>query len=160
IDKFVQDRLIGAHGDRANAEAQEQVYRDMETLLNELSDSVDLSSAFTGFFNSVDEILKDPGDAATRNLAVGKGIALTQNINNLQSRVSDLGSQLDDQVTADAKEINDLTETIRQLNVQIASTEGGDASSSAAGGLRDKRQTAIDRLSELLGIQVSEQPSG
>ena len=64
IDKFVQDRLIGAHGDRANAEAQEQVYRDMETLLNELSDSVDLSSALTGFFNSVDEILKDPGNAA------------------------------------------------------------------------------------------------
>src|SRR5215813_2915016 len=34
IDKFVQDRLVGAHGDRANAEAQEGVYRDMETLLN------------------------------------------------------------------------------------------------------------------------------
>src|ERR1700741_2622249 len=35
IDKFVQDRLIGAHGDRANADTQAQVYRDLETLLNE-----------------------------------------------------------------------------------------------------------------------------
>src|SRR3954468_1622016 len=43
IDKFVQARLIGAHGDRANAEVQEQVYRDMETLLNELTDKGDLS---------------------------------------------------------------------------------------------------------------------
>jgi flagellar hook-associated protein 1 FlgK len=160
IDKFVQDRLIGAHGDRANAEAQEQVYRDMETLLNELSDSVDLSSALTGFFNSVDEILKDPGNAATRNLAVGKGISLTENINNLHGRASDLQGQLDQRVTADASEINDLSEQIRQLNVKIASTEGGNSSASQAGGLRDKRQTAIDRLSELLGIHVSEQPSG
>src|SRR5690348_12618101 len=30
IDRFVQDRLVGSHGDRANAEQQEQVYRDME----------------------------------------------------------------------------------------------------------------------------------
>ncbi len=83
IDKFVQERLVGARGDRANAEVQEQVYRELEMLLNELSDNVDLSSALTGFFNSVDEVLKDPGNAATRNLAVGKGIALTENINNL-----------------------------------------------------------------------------
>ena len=76
IDKFVQERLVGAKGDRANAEVQEQTYREMETVLNELSDSVDLSSALTGFFNSVDEVMKDPGNAATRNLAVGKGIAL------------------------------------------------------------------------------------
>ena len=80
--------------------------------------------------------MKDPGNAATRNLAVGKGIALTENINNLHSRVSDLQQQLDERVTADADEINSLTEQIRKLNVQIASTEGGDTSASEAGGLR------------------------
>ena len=37
LDKFVQERLVGARGDRANAEVQEQVYRDLEALLNELS---------------------------------------------------------------------------------------------------------------------------
>jgi flagellar hook-associated protein 1 FlgK len=160
LDKFVQERLIGAHGDRANAEAQEGVYRDLETLINELSDNTDLSSALTGFFNSVDEVLKAPANAATRNLAVGKGVALTENINNLDARVSDVQSQLDERVTADANEINDLSEQIRKLNVQIASTEGGDSTASEAGGLRVKRQTAVDRLSELLGIQVTEQPSG
>ena len=87
IDHFVQERLVGARGDRANAEVQEQVYRDLEVLLNELSDDVDLSSSLTGFFNAIDEVLKDPGNVATRNLAVGKGIALTENISNLHSRV-------------------------------------------------------------------------
>src|SRR3954470_17022384 len=160
LDKFVQERLVGAKGDRANAEVQEQTYHELETVLNELSDSVDLSSSFTGFFNSVDEVMKDPGNVATRNLAVGKGIALTGNINNLYGRVSDLQSQLDERVSADADEINDLAEQVRKLNVQIASTEGGNTSSSAAGGLRVRRQSAIDRLSELLDIKVSEQPSG
>jgi flagellar hook-associated protein 1 FlgK len=160
LDKFVQARLVGAKGDRAGAEVQEQTYKELETVLNELSDSTDLSSAFTGFFNSVDEVMKAPDDPAKRNLAVGKGISLTENFNNLFSRVSDVQSQLDERVTADAKEINDLTEQVRKLNIQIASTEGGDTTSSSAGGLRVQRQTAIDRLSEMLGIQVSEQPSG
>jgi flagellar hook-associated protein 1 FlgK len=160
LDKFVQERLVGAKGDRANAEVQEQTYRELETVLNELSDSVDLSSALTGFFNSVDEVMKDPGNAATRNLAVGKGIALTENVNNLSSRVSDLQTQLNERVTADTDEINSLTEQVRKLNVQISSTEGGNTGSSEAGGLRVQRQTAIDRLSELLDIHVAEQPSG
>src|SRR3954447_14004490 len=135
LDKFVQERLVGAKADRANAEVQEQTYRELETVLNELSDSVDLSSSLTGFFNSIDEVLKT-GDVATRHLAVGKGIALTQNFNNLQSRVSELQGQLDDRITADGSEINDLAEQIRKLNIQIASSEGGGSSSSEAGGLR------------------------
>lgn len=160
IDKFVQDRLVAAKGDTANAEVQEQAYRELETVLNALSGTVDLSSALTGFFNAVHEVMKSPENAATRNLAVGKGITLTELINNLSSRVSDVQSQLDQRVTADAREINDLTEQIRKLNVQISSTEGGDSGTSEAGGLRVKRQEAVDRLSELLTIHVAEQPSG
>jgi flagellar hook-associated protein 1 FlgK len=160
IDRFVQERLIGARGDRANAEVQEQVYRELEVRLNELSDEVDLSDALTGFFNSIHEIMKDPANAATRNLAIGKGVELAGNFNSLHSRVTDLHNELDSRVTAVANEINNLAEEIRHLNVQISSTEGGDTSGSQAGGLRVKRQTAIDRLSELISINVEEQPSG
>src|SRR4051812_310495 len=152
LDKFVQERLVGAKADRANAEVQEQTYRELETVLNELSDSVDLSSSFTGFFNSVDEVMKDPSNAATRNLAVGKGIALTGNINNLYSRVSDLQTQLDQRVSADADEINSLAEQVRKLNIQIASTEGGNSSYSAAGGLRGRGESGNDRVLGLLDI--------
>ncbi|MFO0791466.1 MAG: flagellar hook-associated protein FlgK [Pirellulales bacterium] len=160
LDKFVQARLIGAKADRANSEVQEGVYKDLETLLNELSDKTDLSGAFTDFFKSVDEVLKVPNDAGTRNLAVGKGMSLTENINNLYSRALDIKTQLDDRVTAMSDEINNLAETIRQLNVQIASSEVGDGGSSEAGGLRVQRQLAVDRLSEIVNIHVEEQPNG
>jgi flagellar hook-associated protein 1 len=160
LDSFIQERLVGARGDRANAEVEEQAYRDLEVLLNELSEEVDLSGALTGFFNSIHEVMREPGNVATRNLAVGKGVALAANINNLQSRAFGLQQELDQRVTAVADEINGLTEEVRLLNIKIASTEGGDTSSSEAGGLRVKRQSAVDRLSELVGITVNEQPSG
>jgi flagellar hook-associated protein 1 len=159
IDKFVIERLVGARGDRANAEVQEHVYRELETRLNELRDSGDLSSKLTGFFNAVEQLLTSD-DAATRNLAVVAGVELAGDINHLQSRVANLQLELDRRVTSMADEINNLTEQIRVLNVQIASSEGGDTSGSEAGGLRVKRQSAVDRLSELLGIHVAEQTSG
>src|SRR5688572_10016663 len=76
VDQFVLERLAGARSDRASAEIQEETDRDLEVLLNELSDDGDLSSAFTDFFNAINEVLKDPSNVATRNLAVGKGDAL------------------------------------------------------------------------------------
>jgi flagellar hook-associated protein 1 FlgK len=160
VDRFVQERLVGARGDRANAEVQEKVYRDLEVLLNELSEDVDLSSALTGFFNAVDEILQDPGNVATRHQAIGKGAALTENIGNLHSRAVSIQQKLNDQVTAITDEINVLAEEIRRLNIQIATAEGGDTSGSDAGALRVERQNAVDRLSEIIGIQISEQTSG
>jgi flagellar hook-associated protein 1 FlgK len=160
VDKFVQARLVGAHGDSANASVQNQTYKDMEALLNELSDTTDLSSSLTGFFNSIHDLLGGSGSPATYNLAIGKGVALTQDINNLHGRVADIQNELNDRVDSDADQINDLSEQIRQLNVKISSIEGGNSAASEAGSLRSQRQTAVDKLSQILGIQVQEQPSG
>lgn len=160
IDSFVQERLVAARGDRANAGVQEEVYRDLEGILNGLSGEVDLSSAMTRFFNTIHELMKEPGDIGKRNLAIGEGVNLTEIIGNLHSRVSDIQNQVDERVTAIADEINNLSEEIRVLNVQISTSEGGDTSASEAGGLRVKRQTAVDRLSEIVGIHIEEQPSG
>src|SRR3954467_1929210 len=57
LDKFLQARLVGAKGDRAGAEVQEQTFRELETTLNALSGSVDLGGALSGFFNSIDEVM-------------------------------------------------------------------------------------------------------
>jgi flagellar hook-associated protein 1 FlgK len=158
LDRFVQDRLIGARGDRANAEIQEQAFADLEGILNALSEETNLSSSLTSFFNSIHEVMKDPGNLATRDLAISAGEAVAENFAGLQRRAFDLQSRLNERVTAITEEINVLSEEIRSLNQKIASTEG--TSGSAAAGLRIERQMAIDRLSELINIRVDEQPGG
>jgi flagellar hook-associated protein 1 FlgK len=160
LDEFVQDRLLGARGDRANAEAQEQVYHDLEVVLNGLSGEVDLSSRLTEFFNAIHQVLDDPGNLGVRNLAVEQGVSLAGNFGDLHRRASGLHGELNQRVSAMSDVINSLAEEIRRLNLQIASTEGGETSGSEAAGLRVARQKAVDRLSELVGIQVAEQPSG
>jgi flagellar hook-associated protein 1 FlgK len=160
IDKFVQDRLVGAKGDRAGADIQQKAYSEVETVLNGLSGTTDLSTTLTTFINSIQGVLGDQNSAATRNLAINNGDALAKNIANLSGRVTSVQKEFNDRIDASAGEINTLTEQVRRLNVQIATVEGGGSSSSDAGGLRVQRQQAVDRLSEIAGITVTEQPSG
>jgi flagellar hook-associated protein 1 len=160
VDKFVLERLAGARGDRAAAEAQEDIYRDIEVLLNEVSAEGGLSSALTGFFNAIHEVMMNPGDIPTRSLAIDAGAALTQTIGTLQEQVQLTRVETNERISAMVGEINTLSEEIARLNVRITSTEGGDTSGSDAGALRVARQEAVNRLSELVGVHVEEQPSG
>ena len=159
IDKFVLDRLVGARGDRAGAEVREQAYNEIEDLLNGLSGQTDLSTVFTNFVNSIGGVLDDPSSAAARNLVITQGDTLATTLNSLSNRGTAVRKEFNDRIIAAADEINSLTQTIAKLNLQISTVEGS-GSNSDAGGLRVERQSAIDRLSEILGITVSEQTSG
>lgn len=159
IDKFVQSRLYGARGDRAGAEVQEKIYQDLEVLIGELSET-DLSTSLSEFFNSVDSVLENPGDISIRNLTVLKGQTLTQDFNRLFQRVVNVRESVNEQVVAVGDEINDLSEEIRLLNIRITESEGGEAATSDAGGLRSQRQAAVERLAEIIDVQVNEQSTG
>lgn len=159
VDRFVLDRLRDAGSDRASADIQEKVYRDLEAILGELSDT-DISTQLTNFFNSIDEVLKQPEEIAVRNLAVQTGKTLTTSINSLQRRVQTVHTDFSDQVNNLSGEINSLTEEIRKLNLQIVTLEGGSTGSSEAGGLRSQREGALKRLAEIVDIKVTESPAG
>ncbi|MEX2093636.1 MAG: flagellar hook-associated protein FlgK [Pirellulales bacterium] len=160
IDKFVLNRLVGARGDRAGADVQEEAYTEIENLLNGLSGETDLSTEFTNFINSIGGVLGDPNNPAARNLVITLGDKLAGSLNSLSSRATSIREEFNDRIVAAGEEINSLTETIRKLNVQISTVEGSGASASDAGGLRVERQKSVDRLSEILGITVNEQTSG
>ena len=159
IDHFLEDRLRSATSDLANGETQESTYTQLESIVGELS-TTDLSTSLSNFFNSVQDILNQPDSVSVRNIAVLKGQTLATDIQTLHKRVSNLHTQVDNQIVASAADINKLLKKIAGLNVQIVNTEGGSVSSSDAVGLRDTREIALKDLSNILGISAVEQPTG
>lgn len=159
VDNFLNERLRGANSDVANSKAQQQTYSDLEGIVGALQ-KTSLDGSMNDFFSSVANILNQPENVSTRNLAVLKGQALTGAVNNLFTRVSQERDDINNQVVSMTSQINSLTTQIAQLNTQITTTEGGDPSHSQAVGLRDQRNEALTQLSNLIGITVDEQPSG
>ena len=158
IDSFLEERLRGAVSEQGEAETVEQVYAQLEGLINALAD-VNVGSLMTGFFNSISEILNQPGDRSIRNLVVLQGQRLAQDIQRLADRAQRLRNELNARVKNMADDINRLLEEIRVLNVRISNTEGGQVSKSDAVGLRDQRLAALEKLAKLIDIRVIEQPS-
>ncbi|MFZ5830407.1 MAG: flagellar hook-associated protein FlgK [Planctomycetota bacterium] len=159
LDAFLEERLRGAVSDLYGTTAREEAYAQLEGLVGELSDT-DLSSVMNDFFSSISEILNQPESRSVRNLATLQGKTLTESINRLANRATELRADVDGRIQDMAGDINRLIEEIRVLNIRIADTEGGDVSMSDAVGLRDQRLTALENLAELIDIRVVEQPSG
>lgn len=159
IDKFLENRLRQAGSDRASSEAQVAVFTQLEELIGELSDT-DLSTSLNNFFSSISDVLNQPESLTTRNLAVLQGKTLASDIVRLSNRARAARSDVNQQITNSAADINQLVEEIRGLNVKITETEAGELTSSDAVGLRDQRGLALGKLAELLDLQVSEDVNG
>jgi flagellar hook-associated protein 1 FlgK len=158
-DEFLNERLRLSTSDRASAEAQEDTYVQLETIIGELSDT-DLSTSLTNFFGSINDILNQPENESVRNLAVLKGDTLAQDIRRLNDRVREVQSDVNEQINGAATDINRLLSNVADLNIKVVTTEGGGASKSDAVGIRDQRDVALKELSGLIDIQVREQKDG
>jgi len=158
-DRFLSDRLRGAISDLAGSQAQEDAYVQLEAVVGELTDT-DLSTSMSNFFNSINDILNQPEDIAVRNLAVRQGATLADNIRRLDSRVTDVRGNVNNQIVSAAADINRLVAQVAKLNVNIVQTEGGTTTASDAVGLRDQREVALAELSKIVKVRVAEQPNG
>ena len=161
IDKFVQDRLVSAKGDRAGADIQQNAYNEVETVLNGLSGTTDLSTVahhVCQFDPRRTRRAKQRGHTQFGDQQ--RRCAGQEHHESVHPRDKHSKGVQRPHRWLGRREINTLTTQISKLNVQIATVEGGGSSASDAGGLRVQRQAAIDRLSEIASIKVVEQPSG
>jgi flagellar hook-associated protein 1 len=159
LDQFLQQRVWTALSDRAGGDVQSKAYLDLEAVIGELSDT-DLSTALNDFFHSLHDVLNHPEDRAIRNLAVHRGAGLADQIQSLNARVRELSRAAHERILSGVERVNQLVTDIAKLNRQIIDVEHGGLIVSDAVGLRDRRDLALDQLSQLVDIRVDEQASG
>ena len=131
-DRFLTERLRGAVSDLAQSETQENVYLQLEAIIGELGEA-DLSTSLNQFFAAIHNVLNQPEDRSLRNLAVLQGGILADDFRRLSQRLSDMRSNVNDEIAAAAGDINRLLEKVAELNVQIVMVEGGGSSAKRCG---------------------------
>ncbi|MCH7797606.1 MAG: flagellar hook-associated protein FlgK [Planctomycetes bacterium] len=156
VDTALQARFRGASSQEQAHLIDQRFLAALETLQNELTDN-DLSSALSDFFNSFSELANNPEDQAIRSLVVETGLALADRLSSLGESYQKTVQEIDQSLGTSIIQVNDLLDGIALLNGQITQTEQGP---SQAGNLRDRRDTLINELSELLEVTVIEQASG
>ncbi len=106
-----------------------------------------------GFFDSLQELSKDPSSGAARALVVQKATTLTKYFNSTATHFEQFQNDINDQVKTDVDQVNIIASQIQLLNKQIYNYEltGGTAND-----LRDSRTLLVDQLSKIANIQAKE----
>lgn len=150
VDNSILQRLWQSNADEAGAQAQSQIFSQIESALGELGDN-DLSSEFTGFFRTWSERSNQTSSSA---VVVQQGERLAAFMHRLRSDLAGQQATIDAQLGSSVEQANGLIATIADLNRQIADAE---VSGGSANPLRDQRDEAITKLSQMMDVTVVEQ---
>jgi flagellar hook-associated protein 1 len=117
----------------------------------------DIGSDITSFFDSFASLESNPTNNAMREQVLSSASRLAGDISNAASSLNQQSAALDQEASGVVGQVNSLTQTIAQLNLQIQSTSPG----ADAGTLEDQRQQDLSQLSQLIGInQVTTENNG
>lgn len=124
----------------------------VESIFNEPSDS-GISTVLDDFFNSIQELSKNPESLTVRSQVRERGIELTDTLNTVYQHLDDKENELNQTVSDRVQEINSYADRISKLDNEIYRFE---LSGQTANDLRDQRNLLVDNLSNLVNITTYE----
>lgn len=116
-----------------------------------------LLQTMNDFFTSWEELAKDPASLSNRQSVIETAKALVETFQDIDSQLQALQWDAAEQVTEGVAQLNALASQVAKLNSQIASAE---VSGAQASDLRDQRDTLLDSMSALAGINIQERSDG
>lgn len=156
IDEALNARLRGSIADNQAADTTQQWLGRIEALFNELGDE-DLSTQMSKFFNSWSNLANKPQDIGLRQVVLQNGDAVAGWVKNLRNQFGNLQTDVDNRLAALANDADQLAAQIADINQQIVNAEGGAGGvAGGANGLRDRRDSLLKQLSNLVDINTIE----
>lgn len=124
----------------------------VESAFGEPSDT-GFTAVFNDLFTGLSNLSTDPSSDTNKVALKEEMISFTKYYNNITSTLESYQQNLNFDIKNTVNEINDLATRIQSLNAQIMNAEiyGDEANS-----FRDERDHCIDRLSEIIDIEVTE----
>ncbi len=136
--------------------AKKEALSDIEVTFNEPSNS-GFTTIMSDFYDSMQELAKDPSSAAVRSLVKQRGVTLAKYFNSMASHFEELQKDLNYKIQTKVEAVNSYATQIKQLNRQIYITE---LDGNVANDMRDQRTLLVDKLSKIVNIDASEVVAG
>lgn len=153
-DRFLDMRLRSGLSTTAGLEAKTAFLTRIEDAMSE--PEMGVGAALSATWSSFEELALDPSDPAARRNVLANLENLTARIRTIAADWESVGQNATTTIEHDANEVNQLLEEVAGLNDAIRRS----ASSSPPNDLYDRRDTALDRLAELVGAVSIEADNG
>jgi flagellar hook-associated protein 1 FlgK len=161
LERVVDERLLAdmratlaALGD---ARAQDFYYTRILDQFGTLANNANLGAMITDLATAMQGLAGSPDSSAHRTEVVAAALALVKKLNDTSEEVQNLRFDADRDITAKINVINSELKKIADLNAQIESAQ---ALGDGAVELKDFRDQALNKLSELIDVRYFKRTSG
>jgi flagellar hook-associated protein 1 FlgK len=137
-------------------ESRAKTLQDVEAILGEPM-GTGLQDVMNQFYDSWQELSKEPDSLTVRALVRQRGEALVNHVNHIGNQLDKLQNDLNSELKVRIDEVNQITAQIAKLNIDILKIE---ATGDTANDYRDERNALIDRLTKLANIETIEMQDG
>lgn len=137
-------------------ETRNKTFQEIQTILGDPMEE-GLQNVLNQFWDSWQELSKEPDSLTVRALVRQRAEALVYHINHVGQQLDKLQNDLNYEVYMRISEVNDITRQIASLNKAIFSAE---VTGDNANDYRDQRNLLIDRLSKLADVEATEMMDG
>ncbi|MBU3894359.1 flagellar hook-associated protein FlgK [Serratia rubidaea] len=152
-NQFITNQLRGA---QSQAGAHSAYYEKISQIDNLLADKTNnVSTNMQDFFTSLQNVVNNAGDDASRNTVLGKANGLVNQIGNADKYLRDLDAGVNQQLSESAVQINNYSQQIARLNDEITRLRG--SSGSEPNALLDQRDQLVTELNQIVNVQVTQQ---
>ncbi len=155
-DLFLGDQLRQENKSLGRWQFREKIVSQMETMFNEPGET-SLRTHLDDLFNSFAQLENAPESNTARTDIVAKAVTLTNDFRQLSAQLNSLRDSVDRDLGNRVGEVNRLSSEIADLNQQVARMELG---GNRANDIRDRRDLLIDKLSDLVDVNVVEDTNG
>lgn len=137
--------------------ARYEAAEEVEDIFGEL-EGVEFQNSVNDLWEAISEIAKDPDSVVSRAALVMNAEAFISRANNIYQELIDYQGKINQKVVDTVDRINELADTIFELNRKISVVEAPDIETAAD--LRDQRDLALDELGSLVKITYEEDQFG
>jgi flagellar hook-associated protein 1 FlgK len=157
VDQFLSQESLQASAGSAQYDAQATPLKQLNGILGQPGDGTSLSSQLDNVFAAIGQAALAPTASASQLGIVNAARNFASTVSTLSGSIGALQTQVDQQIASSMSPANNLIKQIYDLNNQIQTAMAGGDTASA---LLDQRDTAIQSLSQLIGIRTVQQPNG
>ena len=157
-DEFLDKKLRQEISSFGYHYAKSGILEDVEGVFNEITSS-GLQKVMDGLWSNWNELYKEPESLTIRGLVHESAVAFTDTVNHISTQLNNIRQNLNKEILNKVDEINNILEGVAKINSQIKLVEG-ENSRVKANDYRDERNGLLDRLAQLIPVNIHENKFG
>ncbi len=157
VDKFVLQQLRTESASTSFLNVYNTYLGQLDSSFGAPDSNSSVAGAVTDFETQLQAVATTPDDDAARQTLLNSASTLASKLNSSSTQIQNLRKQAEQSIADGVSQANGLLQSIAKLNTQIAQNQAGGRST---GDLQDQRDTAINQLSDLMGVKTVDREDG